>query len=140
MGPILFSYCQWIHDQFEKLNGNVDENPATIQKRLWFAARDMYLFKEVYETIYEMEQAPDYMYISRKSLRPILTVSTGDITESGNAFPRGECTLAEIVKRMGYSLEDIDSDVDLDIKVNPRNLSDSVEARKAFLSGKIIIH
>ena len=131
LGPILYAYCQWIHDQFEKID---KEN-----KRLWFAARDMYLFEQVYKMLYDGEQTLDYMYISRKSLRPLLTMATGDMAESGNVFQRGECTLADVLRRMGYADKDVDAgNVDLNMKVNPRKLSDFPEAIGVLSSSTIL--
>ena len=130
LGPILYAYCQWIHDRYEEL----DDTP----KRLWFAARDMYLFKEAYNLIYGDEEQPDYLYISRKSLRPVLTVATGDITESGNAFPRGETTVEKIIDRMGYTSADIEAKtLNLQMKVNPRKLSDYSDVKKALSSDAV---
>ena len=131
LGPILYSYCRWIHNQFDKID---KEN-----KRLWFSARDMYLFKQVYETLYDGEQTLDYMYISRRSLRPVLTMSTGDLAESGNAFPRGECTLGDIIRRMGYTVDDVNAtNVDLNMRVNPRKLSDYPEVVQLLSSPAIL--
>ena len=138
LGPVLFSYCQWIHSRFEKLELSLGGDPERKQKCLWFAARDMYLFKEAYELIYRNEKPPEYMYISRRSLRPILTISTGDISESGNAFPRGECTVSDIIKRMGYTQDDIGSNLNIELKVNPRMLSDYPDVITALSSEKIM--
>lgn len=135
LGPILYGYCLWIHGCYERVKEMT--NGAT---SLWFAARDMFLFNEAYKIIYDDEPKPDYMYISRKSLRPVLTKTTGDITESGNAFPRGECSVGQIVKRMGYNLDDIDEteNIDADKIVNPRRLSDYPELKVALSSPRIL--
>ena len=131
LGPILFSYCQWIHDQFNKIEKK--------NKRLWFAARDMYLFSQVYEILYGCDQSLDYMYISRTSLRPVLTVSTGNMAESGNAFQRGECTFGDIIRRMGYMAEDIClSGTDLNMRVDPRKLSQYANVVDALSSPSIL--
>ena len=131
LGPILYAYCRWIHEQYDNVKSN--------SKRLWFAARDMYLFRETYSLLYEDDMVPDYMYISRRSLRPILTVSKDDITESGYVFPRGECTLTDIIQRMGYNLDDVEPGMDLEKRINPRNLSEYSEIKKALSTEKIML-
>lgn len=135
LGPILYGYCLWIHGRYEQIKSTVDDTVS-----LWFAARDMFLFKEAYKIIYNDETKPDYMYISRKSLRPVLTMTTGDVLESGNVFPRVECSLEQIVKRMGYTIADIDNTTNIDIKriVNPRRLSCYPEIKIALSSPNIL--
>lgn len=135
LGPILYSYCQWIHEQYEQYRKN-NSSDNTV---LWFAARDMYLFKQAYDIIFEGESEAQYIYISRKSLRPILTSVTGDIAESGRAFARGKYTLRSIVEKMGYSVEDLNegSIVD-DRRYDIRSLSEYDEVRRALSSTTIL--
>ena len=130
LGPILFAYCNWIHDNFEML--------TVERKHLWFAARDMYLFKKAYDLLYGKNNSLDYIYISRKSLRPLLTVSTGDVSESGNTFPRGECTVEDVINRMGYTAEDLDGKVDLALRIKPRRLAEYPDLVNALSSASIL--
>lgn len=133
LGPIIYSYCKWIHDSAVayKKDGKF---------RLWFAARDMYLFSIAYKLIYQEEANSEYMYISRKSLRPILTQSVADLTESGNVLPRGEYSLEELIRYMGYSLDDIDDDkqIDLNKRYNARKLNDYKGIKDILASAKIL--
>ncbi len=131
LGPIIYSYCKWIHDSLDNKESKV---------RLWFAARDMYLFSMAYRLIYQEEANCEYVYISRKSLRPILTQAVGDLTESGNVLARGEYTLEELIRYMGYNLDDIDSDkkIDLGKKYNVRKLNDHKEVKDILTSEKIL--
>lgn len=134
LGPILYSYSKWIHDQYERVKNTDGRETA-----LWFVARDMYLFKQVYETIYGEENDARYIYISRKSLRPVLTYTTGDISETGKAFPRGQYTIKSIVERMGYTLDALASGSVVDDRTyNIRSLSDYPEVISA-LSSSIIL-
>lgn len=134
LGPILYAYSKWIHDRFERYKQEIDSNAV-----LWFAARDMYLFKQAYEIIYGSGPDARYVYISRKSLRPVLTSTTGDITESGKIFARGQYTIQEIVRKMGYSADDLaDGIVDDGKKYDGRTLSAYPEVRKALSSPKIL--
>lgn len=133
LGPIIYSYCKWIHDSLL-----ADNKESKV--RLWFAARDMYLFSMAYKLIYQEEANCEYVYISRKSLRPILTQAVGDLTESGNVLARGEYTLEELIRYMGYSLNDIDSSkkIDLGKKYNARKLNDHKEIKDILASEKIL--
>lgn len=135
LGPILYGYCTWIHNNYDQILKATNDNV-----RLWFAARDMFLFNEAYRIIYSNSSSPDYMYISRKSLRPVLTTTTLDITQSGNTFPRGICSVGEIVKRMGYTLDDIDKTefVDTEKLIDPRKLSAYPDIKKALSSPRIL--
>lgn len=131
LGPVLYSYCQWIHNQYEAIKNS--------NSRLWFAARDMYLFKEAYKIIYGDKSEPDYLYISRRSLRPVLTYTTGKITESGEVFARGMYTIQEIAKKMGYKVTELaDETFNNDTKYNIRALGEYAEVRR-LLSSKIIL-
>lgn len=132
LGPIIYAYCRWIHYSYEKI--------TTPKSKLWFAARDMYLFFQAYKLLYGDDSDFHYVYISRKSLRPILTQAVGDMTESGSIFARGEYTLAEIIKYMGYSIEDLDDPqkYDLDRTYNIRKLKESEEVKSALSSPGIL--
>ena len=134
LGPILYSYCRWIHEQYKQYKKN-NRNDTL----LWFVARDMYLFKRAYDIIYGNESNAQYIYISRKSLRPVLTFVTGDITESGKVFARGEYTLKSIIEKMGYTVDDLTKDSIIDEKkYDIRALSEYGEVRKSLSSNKIL--
>lgn len=130
LGPIIYSYCKWIHEISR-------QNPSF---KLWFAARDMYLFSMAYKLLYGENANYDYVYISRRSLRPILTQALGDITSSGNVFARGKYTIEQIIKYMGYTLEDVDNNLKLDLKkkYDVRRLNEYDEIVRALNSIKII--
>ena len=133
LGPIVYSYCKWIHDLYVANNkgGKV---------LLWFAARDMYLFSMAYRLIFQEETNNEYIYISRKSLRPILTQAVGDLTESGKVLARGKYTLEELIRYMGYTPDDIDNDkkTDLGKKYNSRKLNEYKEVKEVLMSEKIL--
>lgn len=98
LGPIIYAYCQWLH-QFISQTKN--------KKKVWFAARDMYLFQEAYDYIFGPDGDSEYIYLSRKSLRPIYSQAVGGIARSGDAFARGKYSLREIVECMGYTISDV---------------------------------
>ncbi len=131
LGPVIYAFCCWIHDQYLIL-----DKPRA---RLWMAARDMYLFAEAFRILFSDEIDFDYVYISRRSLRPILTTSTGKITESGKAFPRGKYTLEQILAKMGYGMNDLDNAdrFDLEKKYNIRKLEEYNEIKEALSSRSI---
>lgn len=100
LGPIILAFCQWVH-QYVKQNRGGDDYV------IWFAARDMYLFSKTYEKMYRDDNF-EYIYLSRKSIRPVYTQAIGDLSKSGEIFPRGKYSFRQIIEYMGYSLEDFD--------------------------------
>lgn len=108
LGPILYGYCQWLHEQIKGL-----------KVRVWFAARDMYLFAQAYERMYGEEENVEYIYLSRRSLRPVYTDAAGDLTKAGDVFSGEKYSISQIVEYLGYSLDNIHAEDDMDI-VTPR--------------------
>lgn len=106
LGPIIYAYCQWLHQYVTERSFN---------GQIWFAARDMYLFKKAYSIIYGEQDNEEYIYLSRKSLRPAYAKAVGSITRSGDVFARGKYSLSEIVKYLGYSIDDVEINKDIDI-------------------------
>ncbi len=107
LGPILCNYCTWLHDSTEKSNA-----------KIWFAARDMFWFKKAYEILYGKQrniQDFEYVYISRKSLRPLYTMVMGNILKSGDIFPRDKYSLSQVIRYLGYRVEDIDIPINIDV-------------------------
>ena len=134
LGPIVYAYCQWIHQ-----NASMMPNA-----KLWFAARDMYLFVKAYELLFGESENYEYIYISRKSLRPVFTQAMHDLTLSGEVFARGKYSIRELIQYMGYDLADIgnmgaDIRIDFDAKkYDARKLGSYEEVRAALNSPKII--
>lgn len=58
LGPLEVAFCQWIHAQHQG-------------KSLFFLARDMFLTREIYQTLYPQEKTV-YLQVSRRSLCPAL--------------------------------------------------------------------
>lgn len=98
LGPILYAYCRWVHRE-----------AALDDAMIWFAARDMHLFKVAYEILYQEQDNKnyDYIYISRKSLRPLFSETAGGIEKSAPLLFNYEVPLEKLLKDMGYALPDI---------------------------------
>lgn len=130
LGPIIYSYCIWLHDSIASEKGH---------NKIWFAARDMYLFSKAYNHLFPSDEAT-YVYLSRKSLRPLYALSLGNIARSGDVFARGKYSLREIIQYLGYSLNDVDITSDMDIdskKYDIRELDMYPEVVKALTSDMI---
>jgi len=118
LGPLIYGYCAFLH----KL-------PERKDRKIWMAARDMYLFEKAYRLLYPEDEI-EYVYLSRKSLRPIYTNAVGDLTKAGEAFPDKEYTLFELIKYMGYNPESILQEYKNNTKkYNGRMLGNSSEIR-----------
>jgi len=131
LGPIIYAYSCWLHNNRDIFGGKV---------KIWFAARDMYLFKEAYKHLFPDDESA-YIYLSRKSLRPVYVAALGDITRAGDVFARGNYSFREIIKYLGYSLDDVDFSKVIDIdsrKYNIRKLETYPEIVKALSCSKII--
>lgn len=131
LGPIIYAYCRWLHDTLSEKQE---------KRKIWFAARDMFLFRDAYRRIYGNEDDEDYIYLSRNSLRPVYAQAVNDITKSGNVFARGKYSIRQIIEYLGYSLEEtiLDGNLDLDLKkYDIRKLNTYPEVVKALSSSNI---
>lgn len=127
LGPIIYAYCQWLHNTVTKRKDN---------SKIWFAARDMYLFESAYRRIYG-ETNEIYIYLSRNSLRPVYAQAVKDITKSGDVFARGNYSLRKIIEYLGYSLEEAEIEKNLDVdkqKYDIRKLNSYPEVVHALSS------
>ena len=126
LGPLICGYCSFLHNL-----------PQRKGRKIWMAARDMYLFEQAYRLLYP-EDDFEYVYLSRKSLRPIYTNAVGDLAKAGEAFPDTDYTLFEIIKYMGYNPENISQELKTDTKrYNGRSLGNYSEIRSILQSPQI---
>ncbi len=88
VGPLLWEYCQWLHQQKEKYG----------LERLLFVAREGYLIKKCYERMYpEEKETIDYVRLNKNLLRfPML--------DSANAL---DCFIMSIPPRRSLKWCDI---------------------------------
>ncbi len=129
LGPIIYGYCQWLHEQIQDSNA-----------KIWFIARDMYLFDQTYRQMYGEESNIEYIYLSRKSLRPAYTDAVGDPMRSGDMFARGRHSIKQIITYMGYSLEDVTINREIDVEAaiyDARKLNEYPELRNILNSPRI---
>lgn len=131
LGPIIYAFCMWIHEKTLEVS---DEN-----SKLWFAARDMYLFYEAYKKIFPDDITGKYVYISRKSLRPLYAESAGNLAKSGDVLARGLYSLRQIADYMGYADVEIAGSHDLnEIEYDARRLEEYKEVDELFCNQRIV--
>ena len=129
LGPLIFGYCSYLHNL-----------PLRDGRKIWMAARDMYLFEKAYRMLYP-EDDIEYIYLSRRSLRPVYTDVVGDLTKAGEAFPDKNYTLYQIVKYMGYNPDEFSQNFETaehDKLYNGRKLGEYQEVKK-LLSSPVIV-
>lgn len=129
LGPLIYGYCVQLHN-----------HPKRKGRKVWLSARDMYLFEKAYKLLYP-EDDFEYIYLSRKSLRPIYADAVGNLAKSGEAFPDKEYTLSQVIGYMGYELEDANISELCNLegkKYQGRSLGDYPEVRKALDSPIIV--
>lgn len=106
LGPLLVSFCRWIHDNTEKGGG-----------RLFFLARDMYLVRQAYRVLYP-EAAARYLQVSRRSLCPAL-LEEKRLPLLAAALPRQRLTGAQIAAYCGAQRPQRDAGQIFDLKGEP---------------------
>lgn len=129
LGPLIYGYCSYLHSLPERKG-----------RKVWFAARDMYLFEKAYRLLYP-EDDVEYIYLSRKSLRPVYAKAIGNLAKSGEAFPDRKYTLSQVIRYMGYKLEEAGISETKAIKAktyNGRALDNYPEIQKALSSPTIV--
>ena len=89
LGPLAAAFCQWLHAH----------RAARPEARLYFLARDMYLMRDVYHTLYPQEET-GYLQVSRRSLAPAF-LAAGDWATVLAALPRQTLTGAQIAEYCG---------------------------------------
>ena len=99
--------------------------PPARQARLYFLARDMYLMRDVYHTLYPQEET-GYLQVSRRSLAPAF-LAAGDWATVLAALPRQILTGAQIAEYCGTTYPPELADRQFDLKQPDR------EALHAFL-------
>lgn len=129
LGPLIYGYCAQLH--------NLPEREG---RKVWLVARDMYLFEKAYKLLYP-EDDFEYIYLSRRSLRPIYADAVGNLSKSGEAFPDKDYTLSQVIRYMGYELEDANISELGNFesqKYQGRSLGDYPEVRKVLDSPIIV--
>ena len=115
LGPLAAAFCQWLHAR----------RAARPEARLYFLARDMYLMRDVYHTLYPQEET-GYLQVSRRSLAPAF-LAAGDWATVLAALPRQTLTGAQIAEYCGTTCQPELADRQFDLKQPDR------EALHAFL-------
>lgn len=92
-GPLIYGFCKWLHGLF---------HVRGIEK-VFFLAREGYLFKAVYEKMYPDETIPlNYLYVSRKSLlAPTYWISDDYESIVKSVAKTKSVTVSNIIARWG---------------------------------------
>ena len=131
LGPLAAAFCQWLHAR----------RAARPEARLYFLARDMYLMRDVYHTLYPQEET-GYLQVSRRSLAPAF-LAAGDYASVRAALPRQSLTGAQIAAYCGtvclpelavqkFDLKALDT-AELDIFLQKLSAPENAEAVTAYL-------
>lgn len=94
LGPLLVAFCRWLHERRVQYG----------QGKLYFLARDMYLTRQVYETLYPEEETR-YLQVSRRSLCPAL-LAEKEYPLLWAALPRQKLTGEQIAAYCGTNCPD----------------------------------
>jgi FMN phosphatase YigB (HAD superfamily) len=109
VGPLLFSFCRWLH-----------ENKGT-EEKLVFLARDMALARKIYAELYPTETT-GYLKISRRSLCPGV-LAQGNVSLLLNLLPRENLAFGEILSFCGFERKSAPAGFDLkdcyDLRARP---------------------
>ena len=134
LGPLAAAFCQWLHAR----------RAARPEARLYFLARDMYLMRDVYHTLYPQEET-GYLQVSRRSLAPAF-LAAGDWATVLAALPRQTLTGAQIAEYCGTTCPPELADRQLDLKQPDRETlhaflrqlprPDAADAVTAYLSAQ----
>ena len=104
LGPLAAAFCQWLHAR----------RAARPEARRYFLARDMYLMRDVYHTLYPQEET-GYLQVSRRSLAPAF-LAAGDWATVLAALPRQTLTGAQIAEYCGTTCPPELADRQFDLK------------------------
>lgn len=134
LGPLAAAFCQWLHAR----------RAARPEARLYFLARDMYLMRDVYHTLYPQEET-GYLQVSRRSLAPAF-LAAGDWATVLAALPRQTLTGAQIAEYCGTTCPPELADRQFDLKRPDREAlhaffrqlprPDAADAVTAYLSAQ----
>lgn len=119
IGPLLTAFAIWLHKEFGESG----------KKRPVFLARDMYLVRQIYHTLYG--EPTDYLKVSRRSLCPALLqrpMNDEGLQLLADALPRQVMTIGQVLDYCGF-----DTSADL----HGANVRQSVDLRTRPLSAAV---
>jgi len=106
-GPLLLGYCSWLHERVKDLKLD----------KLFFLARDMFLVKDIYASLYG-QQSAIYLEVSRRSLRLLYVLKTGSIRNALDTMTRKKYTVKDLLKTLGIDECEIKRTYDLNTKIS----------------------
>ena len=104
LGPLAVAFCQWLHAR----------RAMHPEARLYFLARDMYLMRDVYHTLYPDEETR-YLQVSRRSLAPAF-LAAEDWASVRAALPRQTLNGGQIAAYCGTTCPPEQAARQLDLK------------------------
>ncbi len=128
LGPLCTAFCRWLYER----------RAAYPAAKLYFLARDMYLMRDVYHTLYPEEET-HYLQVSRRSLAPAF-LAAGAFAAVRVALPRQVLTGEQIAEFCGttcpaelaaqnFDLKQPDAaQLDAFLQKLPRPAADNVQA------------
>ena len=97
LGPICYSFCNWLHRTACQLN----------IKKLFFCARDMKVIQDMYNYMYEKNAIEnEYFYVSRKSMRYPYLFINNDIDSFISLIPDQKMNIKDIINMFGLNIDD----------------------------------
>ena len=130
-GPLILGFLFWIHRKIMESNA----------KKVYFLARDMFLFVDLYRLFFPEEVV--YLEVSRKSLRRCFIKSKSDIKEVLNTLGRKSYTVKEICKILAIDIDELKAlpefaDIDLEESFeNVVSFSDQYDKLQKILLNKL---
>lgn len=118
VGPLLTAFAVWLHDTYGR-DGN---------RRLMFLARDMYLVRQIYDTLYP--GTTEYLRVSRRSLCPALLqrpLNEEGLAILADALPRQVLSVKQVLEYCGFdesaALKGSAGNNTLDLRTRPLSAS-----------------
>ena len=96
LGPLLAGFTIWVHEQLQRHTAD----------KVFFLARDMYLFRQVYQTLYGSKVT--YLEVSRRSLREAYILKKGDFSAVVDTLSRKTYSMDYILKAVGLCGDSIE--------------------------------
>lgn len=97
LGPICYSFCNWIHETAKQLK----------IKKLFFCARDMKIIQDMYNCLYKSDAIDnEYFYVSRKSMKFPYLYKNNDIKSFISIISDQKKSMQDILKTFGLKIND----------------------------------
>lgn len=98
LGPFLVGFCNWIHNNFPDTN-------------IWFVAREGYLIKKIYETLYPEEvDRCKYVRLNKNVLRKPMMYCSHSINDFLSTLPeKKELSIKDVLDNLHINISEVES-------------------------------